>query len=101
MYNRIGKTTVDAKRIALHDGSSNLAVKSIHPALRSVCYTMSSQSQSIVDKLWHYCDLLRDDGMSSGDYAEQLTESHNRLSSGALPAEPLPTNLRQLTLLPE
>lgn len=34
---------------------------------------MSTQSQAIVDKLWRYCDLLRDDGMSYGDYVEQLT----------------------------
>jgi type I restriction enzyme M protein len=27
----------------------------------------------IVQKLWNYCDVLRDDGMSYGDYLEQLT----------------------------
>ena len=27
----------------------------------------------IVQKLWNYCNLLRDDGMSYGDYVEQLT----------------------------
>jgi type I restriction enzyme M protein len=30
-------------------------------------------SQQIVSKLWSYCDLLRDDGLSYGDYLEQLT----------------------------
>ena len=30
-------------------------------------------SQHIVSKLWSYCDLLRDDGLSYGDYVEQLT----------------------------
>jgi len=30
-------------------------------------------SQHIVQKLWSYCDLLRDDGLSYGDYVEQLT----------------------------
>ena len=27
----------------------------------------------IVHKLWNYCNVLRDDGMSYGDYVEQLT----------------------------
>ncbi len=27
----------------------------------------------IVQKLWSYCDVLRDDGLSYGDYVEQLT----------------------------
>jgi len=27
----------------------------------------------IVNKLWNYCSVLRDDGMSYGDYVEQLT----------------------------
>ena len=30
-------------------------------------------SPAIVQKLWNYCNVLRDDGMSYGDYAEQLT----------------------------
>ncbi|OYY93970.1 MAG: DNA methyltransferase [Hydrogenophilales bacterium 28-61-23] len=30
-------------------------------------------SASIVQKLWNYCNVLRDDGMSYGDYVEQLT----------------------------
>ena len=28
---------------------------------------------TIVQKLWNYCNVLRDDGMSYGDYLEQLT----------------------------
>jgi type I restriction enzyme M protein len=28
---------------------------------------------TIVKKLWNYCNVLRDDGMSYGDYVEQLT----------------------------
>src|ERR1017187_3602303 len=31
---------------------------------------MSSQ---LVQKLWNYCNILRDDGLSYGDYVEQLT----------------------------
>ncbi len=34
---------------------------------------MSTHSQYIVQKLWSYCNVLRDDGMSYGDYVEQLT----------------------------
>ena len=30
-------------------------------------------SIGIVQKLWNYCNLLRDDGLSYGDYVEQLT----------------------------
>jgi type I restriction enzyme M protein len=29
--------------------------------------------QGLVRKLWSYCDVLRDDGLSYGDYVEQLT----------------------------
>lgn len=34
---------------------------------------MTSEEASIVQKLWNYCDVLRDDGVSYGDYVEQLT----------------------------
>lgn len=30
-------------------------------------------SQQLVQKLWNYCSILRDDGLSYGDYVEQLT----------------------------
>jgi len=30
-------------------------------------------SATIVQKLWNYCSVLRDGGMSYGDYFEQLT----------------------------
>ena len=32
-----------------------------------------SNSQQLVSKLWNYCSILRDDGLSYGDYVEQLT----------------------------
>ena len=32
-----------------------------------------SHSAAIVQKLWNYCNILRDDGLSYGDYVEQLT----------------------------
>jgi HsdM N-terminal domain len=34
---------------------------------------MSNHSHHIVPKLWNYCNVLRDDGMSYGNYVEQLT----------------------------
>jgi type I restriction enzyme M protein len=34
---------------------------------------MANHSQRIVQKLWNYCNVLRDDGLSYGDYVEQLT----------------------------
>ena len=35
--------------------------------------SMSEQSSSIVSKVWGMCNPLRDDGVSYGDYLEQLT----------------------------
>ncbi|MBI4019158.1 MAG: SAM-dependent DNA methyltransferase [Candidatus Aenigmarchaeota archaeon] len=32
-----------------------------------------TDSKQIVQKLWNYCNILRDDGLSYGDYVEQLT----------------------------
>ena len=32
-----------------------------------------SDAKALVDKLWNYCNILRDDGLSYGDYVEQLT----------------------------
>jgi type I restriction enzyme M protein len=32
-----------------------------------------SNSNALVQKLWNYCNILRDDGLSYGDYVEQLT----------------------------
>ena len=34
---------------------------------------MQNGSAQIVQKLWNYCSVLRDDGLSYGDYVEQLT----------------------------
>lgn len=34
---------------------------------------MMGDSKQLVQKLWNYCDILRDDGLSYGDYVEQLT----------------------------
>ena len=32
-----------------------------------------SNANALVQKLWNYCSILRDDGLSYGDYVEQLT----------------------------
>src|SRR3989344_9154169 len=32
-----------------------------------------TESNQLVSKLWNYCNILRDDGLSYGDYVEQLT----------------------------
>src|SRR5262252_9700544 len=34
---------------------------------------MVEQSHQLVQKLWNYCNILRDDGLSYGGYVEQLT----------------------------
>jgi hypothetical protein len=32
---------------------------------------MSTQSSTIVQRVWNYCNVLRDESMSYGDYVEQ------------------------------
>jgi type I restriction enzyme M protein len=34
---------------------------------------MANESSNVVQRLWNYCHVLRDDGVSYGDYVEQLT----------------------------
>jgi type I restriction enzyme M protein len=34
---------------------------------------MPNQAQLVVQKLWNDCNVLCDDGLSYGDYVEQLT----------------------------
>jgi len=34
---------------------------------------MSNPAPQLVQKLWNYYNILRDDGLSYGDYVEQLT----------------------------
>ena len=34
---------------------------------------MSNEAPTIVAKLWNFCNVLRDDGVSYGDYVQQLT----------------------------
>lgn len=35
--------------------------------------TPNQNPRSIIDRVWNYCNVLRDDGVSYGDYLEQLT----------------------------
>lgn len=35
--------------------------------------SMSGTPTALVQKPWNYCNILQDDGLSYGDYAEQLT----------------------------
>ena len=65
---------------------------------------MSTHTQYIVQKLWNYCNILRDDGMSYGDYVEQLTYllflkmAHERTLSHNEPSR-IPAELSWETLL--
>ena len=34
---------------------------------------MSNEAPAVVQKLWNFCNVLRDDGVSYGDYVQQLT----------------------------
>lgn len=60
---------------------------------------MTNDSATIVQRLWNYCNVLRDDGVSYGDYVEQLTyllflkmDSEN---------SQLPAPLRRTSLIPK
>ncbi|MDQ3090576.1 MAG: type I restriction-modification system subunit M N-terminal domain-containing protein, partial [Actinomycetota bacterium] len=35
--------------------------------------SLDTHARQLVQKLWNFCNLLRDDGLSYGDYVEQLT----------------------------
>jgi hypothetical protein len=45
---------------------------------------MSNESPQIVQRLWNFCDVLRDDGVSYGDYVEQLTYRFSKVELGGL-----------------
>ena len=55
---------------------------------------MPNHSATIVQKLWNYCSVLRDDGMSYGDYVEQLTyllflkDGRGAVAAALQPVEP-------------
>ena len=68
---------------------------------------MSNESATIVQKLWNFCNVLRDDGVSYGDYVEQLTyllflklaDEQSKLSSNT--SSNLPSGLDWESLLKE
>ena len=43
------------------------------PSAPSAVKKAMSNPNALVQKLWNYCNILRDDGLSYGDYVEQLT----------------------------
>ena len=45
----------------------------------------ANHSQQIVQKLWNYCTVLRDDGLSYGDYLEQSMPERRRATQAAWP----------------
>ncbi len=65
---------------------------------------MSNGSSAVVQKLWNYCNILRDDGLSYGDYVEQLTfllflkmaDERKQLDPKRAPEIPEPYNWRSL-----
>src|ERR1700709_2812303 len=40
---------------------------------KNISLRIMSNPTALVQKLWNYCNILRDDGLSYGDYVEQLT----------------------------
>lgn len=50
---------------------------------------MSNHSQQIVQKLWSYCNVLRDDGLSYGDYDALLQRDKVSLEISWIPDESL------------
>ena len=56
----------------------------------------SNHSQQIVQNLWNYCNILRADGLSYGDYVEQLTYllflkmAHERANRALKPEQIVP-----------
>ncbi|GAB4414468.1 MAG: hypothetical protein Fur0044_09190 [Anaerolineae bacterium] len=55
-----------------------------------------SEASAIVQRVWNYCNVLRDDGVSYGDYLEQLTYLLFLKMADELEQVPLPITQRQL-----
>ena len=64
-----------------------------------------SDSRRLVDKLWSYCNVLRDDGVGVIEYTEQLTYllflkmAHERATRKLNPQEIVPAKYSWQTLL--
>jgi type I restriction enzyme M protein len=48
-------------------------IEDLNLLIKWSCLVLSSEAASIVQRVWNYCNVLRDDGVSYGDYVEQLT----------------------------
>lgn len=52
---------------------------------------MGTSSSTVFQQVWNYCNVLRDDGISYGDYVEQLTNPcHGRKAHLMLAENPTP-----------
>ena len=69
---------------------------------------MTAPASQIVQKLWNFCNVLRDDGLSYGDYLEQLTyllflkmddEGRAMRQPSTVPRERMPSNVLKGGLL--
>ncbi|MFZ1501223.1 MAG: class I SAM-dependent DNA methyltransferase [Giesbergeria sp.] len=61
---------------------------------------MNTTTNSLVQKLWNYCNVLRDDGMSYGDYVEQLTYLLFLKMADERSAPPFNVNANQPSIVP-
>jgi len=61
--------------MAANDAENGVAGKRLLRFLTRVDFILphSMTAPALVQKLWNYCNILRDDGLSYGDYVEQLT----------------------------
>lgn len=53
-----------------HDLTQPLPAELTYPRASGAYIAGNMTSNGIVQKLWNYCNLLRDDGLSYGDYVE-------------------------------
>ncbi len=66
---------------------------------------VASPARQLVDKLWAFCNVLRDDGVGTVDYTDQLTYllflkmAHERESNPLLPEQIVPTGCSWQRLL--
>ncbi|HET7036093.1 MAG TPA: class I SAM-dependent DNA methyltransferase [Thermomicrobiaceae bacterium] len=67
--------------------------------------TNGNHAQQVVQRLWNYCNILRDDGLSYGDYVEQLTfllflkMAHEQTQAPWFRDSPIPAGLDWPSLL--
>jgi type I restriction-modification system DNA methylase subunit len=55
------------------EGGKDALDKRHYRISQALSWIMSNTPTALVQKLWNYCNILRDDGLSYGEYAEQLT----------------------------